>query len=74
MCYINVIKQNLVSLLFGGFATFRRGVGSLLSWARYFPRRWGGGGGGRVVTIGTLRYVVGHPATGDVLRIGSAIM
>ena len=47
-------------------------MGSLLSWARYFPQRWGGGGG--VVTIGTLRYVVGHPATGDVLRIGSAIM
>ena len=33
-----------------------------------------GGGGGGFVTIGTLRYVVGHPATGDVLRIGSAIM
>ena len=48
-------------------------MGSLLSWARYFPQSGGGGGVG-VVTIGTLRYVVGHPATGDVLRIGSAIM
>ena len=51
-------------------------MGSLVSGARYFrdlleATKWGGGG---VVTIGTLRYVVGHPATGDVLRIGSAIM
>ena len=37
MCYINVIKQNLVSLLLGGLATFRGGgVGSLVSGARYF--------------------------------------
>ena len=53
-------------------------MGSLVSGARYFrdlleATKWGGGGGG-FVTIGTLRYVVGHPATGDVLRIGSAIM
>ena len=52
-------------------------MGSLVSGARYFrdlleATKWGGGGG--FVTIGTLRYVVGHPATGDVLRIGSAIM
>ena len=52
MCYINVIKQNLVSLLLGGLATFRGGggVGSLVSGARYFrdlleATKWGGGGG-----------------------------
>ena len=39
MCYINVIKQNLGSLLLGGLATFRGvgvGVGSLVSGACYF--------------------------------------
>ena len=57
MCYINVIKENLVSLLLVGLATFRGvggmgvGVGSPVSGACYFrdlleATEWGGGGGG----------------------------
>ena len=63
ICLFKKIKKQIGK----NFKTFIRNhkVLKLLSRGRYLRR---------VLSIGTLRYIVGHPGIGDVLRIGSAII